>query len=103
MKHLILTLTGTPLPKDRAIDGMDISALLTGDAKSVGNEFLYYSRNGRIDGMREGNWKLLVRHPERQGRPDPAAKAEVTLFNPATDLGEKGDRSAANATKTMKD
>lgn len=92
----IAALTGTSLPAGRAIDGVDISPLLTGDVRSPRKEFLYYSRNGRLEGIREGDWKLLVKQPERQGQPDPSAKAEVMLFNLADDLGEKDNRAAAN-------
>ncbi len=91
----IAALTGTALPAGRAIDGVDISALLTGDARSPRNDFLYYNRNGRLEGIREGDWKLLVKQPERQGQPDPSAQAEVMLFNLADDLGEKDNRAAA--------
>ncbi|MCU0777425.1 MAG: sulfatase-like hydrolase/transferase, partial [Akkermansiaceae bacterium] len=38
----IAALTDTPLPAGRAIDGVDISALLTSDAKSPRGDFLYY-------------------------------------------------------------
>jgi arylsulfatase A len=89
----IAALTGTPLPADRAIDGVDLSPLLTSDVSSPRNEFLYYSKSGRLEGIREGDWKLLVKQPERQGQPDPAAKGEVMLFNLADDLGERANRA----------
>ncbi len=91
----IAALTGTSLPAGRAIDGVDISPLLTSDVRSPRHEFLYYNRNGRLEGIREGDWKLLVKQPERQGQPDPSAKPEVMLFNLADDLGEKDNRAAA--------
>jgi arylsulfatase A len=83
----IAALTGAPLPKDRVIDGMDLTALLKGDAKSVRNEFLYYSMGGRIEGIREGDWKLLVKQPA--GKDGAKAEPNVMLFNLATDLGEQ--------------
>ena len=85
----IAALTGAPLPKDRTIDGIDISALLTGGAKSARNEFLYYAMTGRIEGIREGDWKLLVKQPGGKTDPKTAPKPTVMLFNLATDLGEK--------------
>ena len=91
----IAAITGRPLPAGRAIDGVDISPLLNGDGSSPRNEFLYYTRNGRIEGIREGDWKLLVKQPERQGQLVPSAKADVMLFNLADDLGEKDNRAAA--------
>jgi arylsulfatase A len=90
----IAAITGTPLPAGRAIDGIDISALLMGDAKSVRNEFLYYTRNGSIEGIRQGDWKLLVQQPEGENGPTPSATPEVMLFNLAADLGEKRNLAA---------
>jgi hypothetical protein len=43
------------LPGERAIGGMDLSALLAGDAGPLREEFLYYSRNGQIAGIRRGD------------------------------------------------
>jgi arylsulfatase A-like enzyme len=91
----IAALARTPLPAGRAIDGVDISPLLISDVTSPRSDFLYYKSNGRLEGIREGDWKLLVKQPERQGQPDPAAQAEVMLFNLADDLGEKDNRAAA--------
>ena len=85
----IAAITGTTLPAGRTIDGMDISALLKGTSKSVRNEFLYYSKDGRIKGIREGEWKLLVQQPKDESETNPSAKPEVMLFNLAADLGEK--------------
>jgi arylsulfatase A-like enzyme len=73
---------------------MDISALLTGEAKSVRDEFLYYTSRGQIDGIRQGDWKLLVKFPERDRKPDNPAKPEVLLFNLAEDLGERRNLAA---------
>jgi arylsulfatase A len=85
----IAAITGTPLPAARAIDGMDISALLKGEAKSVRNEFLYYARDGGIEGIREGDWKLLVL--QAGGKNKPSVKPAVMLFNLADDLGERNN------------
>ena len=87
----IAALTSTPLPTDRAIDGMDISALLTGTSKSVRNEFLYYSKGGLIEGIREGDWKLLVKKSEGKKASKAADQTEVMLFNLANDLGEQNN------------
>lgn len=90
----IAAITDTPLPADRAIDGIDISPLLTATAKSVRNEFLYYNMGGRIEGIREGDWKLLVKEPGgKQGLTTPI-KPDMMLYNLAEDLGEKHDLSA---------
>ncbi len=90
----VAAITGTPLPADRAIDGMDISALLTGTAKSVRTEFLYYHMGGRIEGIREGDWKLLVKVPAGKAGLAAPTKPDVLLFNLADDLGEKHNLAA---------
>lgn len=84
----IAALTDTPLPADRAIDGVDISALLTGGTKSPREEFLYYNVGGQITGIRQGDWKLLV--TQRKGQPS------TMLFNLAEDIGEKQDLAEGN-------
>jgi arylsulfatase A-like enzyme len=71
------------LPSGRVIDGVDISTLLAGGAKSPREEFLYYSKSGRIEGIRQGDWKLLVIPPMGMDEPD------IMLFNLAEDVGEK--------------
>lgn len=86
----IAALTSTPLPADRTIDGVDISALLTGDAKSPRDEFLYYTTKGQLEGIRQGDWKLLVKPPGGKGKPD------NLLFNLADDIGEKQNLAAKN-------
>lgn len=90
----IAAITGTKLPADRSIDGVDISALLTADAKSPRDEFLYYTNRGHIEGIRQGDWKLLVKYMERNGKRDETAKPEVMLFNLADDVGESRNRAA---------
>ena len=86
----IASLTGSHLPADRTIDGVDISPLLTGDDKSPRQEFLYYAMSGRLEGIRQGDWKLLVLSPNGKDQ------AEVMLFNLAKDIGEKNNLAAEN-------
>ncbi len=100
----IAALTGTKLPKDRKIDGLNASALLQNPkAKSPRNEFLYYTSRGAIEGIRQGKWKLLVKHPRqpRGGKnlkKQPAAPKAPTihLFDLSTDIGEQNDLAPAN-------
>lgn len=56
----IASFTGSKLPADRMIDGVDISEALYGTAQSPRSEFLYYTKRGQIDGIRQDQWKLLV-------------------------------------------
>jgi arylsulfatase A-like enzyme len=90
----IAAITGTPLPADRAIDGLDISPLFFGTAKSVRTEFLYYNMGGRIEGIREGDWKLLSKEPAGKAGPATPQTPDLLLFNLADDLGEKHNVAA---------
>ncbi|WP_145299263.1 alkaline phosphatase family protein [Planctopirus ephydatiae] len=47
---MIAALTNKPLPDDRSIDGVDISSLLFGGAKSPREEFLYFNNGGLLEG-----------------------------------------------------
>ncbi|MBR9761601.1 sulfatase-like hydrolase/transferase [bacterium] len=86
----IASLTKTPLPSDKKIDGLDISKLLTTDDKTPRNEFVYYTSRGDIQGLRQGKHKLLVNGPRNKKR-NPRAKTEVMLFDLEADLGEKNN------------
>ena len=86
----IASLTKTPLPSDKKIDGLDISKLLTTDDKTPRNEFVYYTSRGDIQGLRQGKHKLLVNGPRNKKR-NSKAKAEVMLFDLEADLGEKNN------------
>ena len=88
----IAALTGKALPKGRKIDGLDVSGLWKGTAiKSPREEFLHYTSRGTIEGLRSGNWKLLVKKPRRNN----AAKAQVFLFDLSKDVGEKNNLAEA--------
>jgi arylsulfatase A len=82
----IAAITKTPLPGDREIDGIDISALLTGEGESPRKEFLYYNREN-LAGIRQGDWKLLANKGNKNG---------AMLFNLADDIGEKNNLAAKN-------
>ncbi len=73
-------LTGTKLPNDHTIDGLDAAGTILGDAPSPRSEFLYYSSGGALVGIRSEQWKLLqIRKPK---------KPQTLLFNLAKDLSE---------------
>ncbi len=98
MLPTIAALTGSPLPKDRKIDGKDVSGLLTGKIdKSPRDEFVHYTSRGDLEGIRKGKWKLLVKKARRrknaQGK---APKPQVMLFDVKSDIGEKNNLAEAN-------
>ncbi len=88
----IAALTGKPLPPKNKIDGVDASGLWKGTAKkSPRKEFLHYTSRGDIEGIRSGNWKLLVKKPRRNN----GGKAQLHLFDLAKDVGEKNNLAEA--------
>ncbi|MBK1832206.1 sulfatase [Verrucomicrobiaceae bacterium R5-34] len=74
-------LTGSPAKTRGEIDGTDISPLLLGTEKSVRDEFLFYTSNGKLEGLRQGDWKLLMK------------KGKAKLFNLAKDIGEQQNQA----------
>jgi arylsulfatase A-like enzyme len=97
----IAALIGSPLPSGKKIDGLDVSALWKGEVEtSPRSEFLYYTAQGELEGIRQGPWKLLVKQPNtagKKGKATQAAKATkappaaptLLLFDLAHDLGEQ--------------
>jgi len=86
----IAGMTGSKLPKDRKIDGLNASALLVDKAaKSPRDEMLYYDGHGNLEGIRKGKWKLLIK--KRKENP-----TNVMLFDLHQDVGEKSNLAQAN-------
>ena len=75
------------LPNGKKIDGLNSEALLTGKSSSIRNEFLYYTSRGEIQGIRQGEWKLLIKNKRSKGKNE----TEKFLFNLKFDLGEKNN------------
>lgn len=84
----LTALSGSKLPADRKIDGLDISKLLMGSNETPRKEFLHYASNGTLQGLRQGDYKLLVRKP-RKRKNQPPGKTQTMLFNLKDDLGEQ--------------
>ncbi|MFC7335686.1 sulfatase [Haloferula chungangensis] len=78
----IASLTGKPLKPAKKIDGIDISKVLTAGEESPRDEFLHYTSSGELDGLRQGDWKLLLR---KKG----AGKPQVQLYDLSKDIGER--------------
>ena len=96
----IANLIDADLPKHR-IDGKDISALLTGDAKSPQEAYYFYYGN-QLQAVRQGKWKLHFPHGYRTmaGKPGGTggiptnysqAKIGLSLFDLHSDIGESTD------------
>jgi len=74
---------GAKVPKDRAIDGVDLMPLLMGETKERPHKTLYW-RFGNQWAIRDGDWKMV--HMDGFGE---------KLFDLTSDLGEKKDLSAS--------
>jgi arylsulfatase A-like enzyme len=102
----IAALIHAPLPDDRTIDGVDVSGLWLGTAdKSPREEFLYYTSQGEVEGIRQGDWKLLVKRPPaprpqagpQSQPPGRTTEPELLLFDLKHDLGERQNLADSQA------
>lgn len=95
----IAAITGTSLPEEKKIDGLDVSDLWLGKSdKSPRNEFVHYTSQGDLEGLRQGDWKLLVKYRRRprNRRQDPKPEPQIMLFNLSKDVGEQNNVAEAN-------
>lgn len=98
------SLAGATMPRDRAIDGLDILPLLLGKGPSPRQEFFYFI-GANIQAVRQGPWKLTLaasgaavgRGPAR-GRAAEAAEAPAgpDLFNLDVDPAERFNLAKAH-------
>ncbi len=97
------TITNSGLPAKK-IDGVNILPLLLGDPNANPREsFLYYYRKNSLEGVRKGNWKLVLAHPGRSyhgfapgkdgfpGGTNDNFQFEEALFDMRRDPGEQYD------------
>ena len=89
----IAAITETPLPADRKIDGMDLSHLVHGKEGQGREEFVYYTSHGQVEGIRQGDWKLLVKkqNRKRKNQNQKTKPPQVLLFDLSNDVGEQTD------------
>ncbi len=92
----IAKLAGIEVKTRGPIDGIDISGLLTTEEKSPRTEFLYYSSRGKLEGMRQGDWKLLTPWDSN------THKERLELYNLAKDIGEEDNRAKAEPERFKK-
>ena len=95
-----VALAGGSVPKDRPIDGADISKLLLGKSDVSAREAHYYYQAYRLHAVRSGPWKLALgaqgfsmgfkEDAQHQGVHTPGLR----LYNLETDIGETTDVSA---------
>ncbi len=85
-------LTGSKVPDDRIIDGVDQTDLLLGkSAQGSRTDFYYFSRN-ELHGVRKGKWKLML--PDRRifpGYVKDRGTNDIELYDLENDIGEKNN------------
>jgi len=75
-------MAGHPFKAAKPIDGLDASVTLTKGESSPRSEFLHYSSSGELEGLRQGDWKLLVLPQGKDKEP------KQLLFDLGTDVSE---------------
>ncbi|MFT4566969.1 MAG: arylsulfatase A [Saprospiraceae bacterium] len=82
------SLSGTQAPKDRKMDGIDLSPVLKGGSNSERTEFHYWTR-AKLNAVRSGKWKLhfIMQDPVNYGKTFELETPE--LYNLETDISEK--------------
>ncbi|GAC1427943.1 MAG: sulfatase [Flavisolibacter sp.] len=81
-------LSGTDLPKDRVLDGMDISDLLFGRKDKVRN-IIYYYINANLYAVRKGTWKAHFITHRSYSMEAPVPQDPPLLYNIEVDPSEK--------------
>lgn len=104
----IAEIAKTSLP-EKKIDGLPITKLLTGikGATTPHDSLFFYYADGQLQGMRDGNWKLIFPHTSRTMGDNPPGKdgmpgkyralpAKLELYDLKTDIGESRDVAKKN-------
>lgn len=84
----IAKLAGVEASPNGTIDGMDISDLIQGSDQTPRNEFIYYSRKGVLEGLRQGDWKVRLIGQKQE------------LYNLAEDIGELNNLAKSQPERT---
>ena len=91
----ILSVAGIDPPKERSLDGIDLSPVLF-EQKALPVRPLFWadlSNDGsRSEALRDGPWKLVVQHPK--AKPGTFENDAIELFNLTNDEGEKTNLAA---------
>lgn len=95
-------IVGAELPKDREIDGKDLSSVLFENGKRPGDTYLYYMLSSQ-EAYREGDWKIKLPYVGFAGtRGMKKVEAHDTLlFNLRNDPGETTNLATENREKTL--
>ena len=88
----LLALAGIDAPKERLLDGVDLSPVLLNQASLPSRPLFWASlSNGgdRSEAMRHGPWKLVVKHPK--AKKGTLENASIELYRLDKDLGEQNN------------
>ena len=91
----ILAVAGIETPKDRLLDGIDLSPVLFENKPAPGRPLFWSALSNvgvRSEAMREGPWKLVVQHPD--ALPGTFGNEKVELYRLDQDRGEENDLAA---------
>jgi arylsulfatase A-like enzyme len=97
----LLTLGGAPVPDDRPIDGVDLSAVLLAGKPLPDRPFFFY-RKDQLAACRLGNYKLHFFTQNGYGQPKPDIHEPPLLFDLAHDPGEKFNVAAQHPQEVAK-
>ncbi len=100
-------IAGAEVPKDRVIDGLDISGILTGKVTELNRPFYFYQHD-QLRSVRRGKWKLHLPHrqdpksiafakwPIHIAPEDRVVFTMPVLYNVENDVGETTDVAVQN-------
>ena len=93
-------IVGAEIPKDREIDGKDLSGVLFENGQREGDEFIYYMLSDQR-GYRDGDWKIKRPYKGFTGSRGMKAVAahDTLLFNIKNDPGETINLAKENPEK----
>jgi arylsulfatase A-like enzyme len=98
---------GAEVPTDRAIDGLDISDIISGKAKHLDRPYFYYQHQ-ELRAVRKGKWKLHLPHhpdlkvisytkwPKHIAPEDRVLFDDYVLYDLNKDIGETTNVAAEN-------
>ncbi|KPK43606.1 MAG: hypothetical protein AMK72_13065 [Planctomycetes bacterium SM23_25] len=85
-------LAGADLPAGYALNGKDISALMTRPGAKTPHDAFFYYRGTTLDAVRSGQWKAILYAKGADGRPGKPHE----LYDLKADIGEATDVASAN-------
>jgi arylsulfatase len=103
----LANIAGANIPKDRVIDGLDISDVIHGKSKELDRPFFYYQHT-ELRAVRKGKWKLHLPHlpnsnlisykkwPRHIALKDRVLFSKYMLYNLEVDIAETTDVAANN-------